>query len=186
MFLEGYHIPSATHADRAVWDALDDVLSVGRTSRLHRRLVRDERIAVAVGSFSGFPGDKYPALWITYAFPSRDATNDQVRDAIREEITRLKNEDISDEELQRFKTRAKAGLVRSLDDNQGIANNLVYYETIFGDWRELFRHIERIENVTKEDIRRVANAALVPSNRTVGTIVTSPDAAKTVLGQTGS
>jgi len=186
LFLEGYHIPSATHPDRAVWDALDNVLSVGRTSRLYRRLVRDERIAVAVGSFSGFPGDKYPALWVTYAFPSRDATNEQVRVAIREEIDRLKNEDISDEELRRFKTRAKAGLVRSLDDNQGLANNLVYYQTIFGDWRELFRHIERIENVSKEDIRRVANAALVPSNRTVGTIVTNPDAAKTVLGQTGS
>lgn len=186
LFLEGYHIPAATHPDRAVWDAIDDVLSGGRTSRLYRKLVRDQRIAVGVGSFSGFPGDKYPALWITYAFPSRDATNEQVRDSIREEITRFKNEDITDEELQRFKTRAKAGLVRSLDDNQGIANNLVYYQTIFGDWRELFRHIERIDNVTKEDIRRVANAALVPANRTVGMIVTNPEAARTVLGQSGS
>ena len=92
--------------------------------------------------------------------------------AVRAELERLKTEDVSDEELARFKTRAKADLVLSLRSNQGLASNLVRYQTLFGDWRELFRYIDRLDAVTKADIRRVANVVFKDSNRTVGMIVT--------------
>ena len=75
---------------RVIYDAIDDILSGGRTSRLYRSLVRDKKIAVATASFSAFPGIKYPNLWAVYAFPARGSTNEQVRDAIRAEIDRLK------------------------------------------------------------------------------------------------
>ena len=57
----------------------------------------------------------------------------------------MKTEDVTDEELARFKTRAKADLIRSLDSNSGLAEQLVTYHTLLGDWRELFRYVERIE-----------------------------------------
>ena len=61
-------------------------------------------------------------------------------------------------------------------DNQGLAFNLAQYHTWFGDWRELFRYLDRIDAVTKEDIRRVASETLVAANRTVGMVVTeTPD-----------
>jgi predicted Zn-dependent peptidase len=44
------------------------------------------------------------------------------------------------------------------------------YQTLFGDWRELFRHVDDIGKVTKEDVRRVANATFVDNNRTIGMI----------------
>jgi len=185
-YIEGYHKPSVKHPDEVVYDAIDDILSRGRTSRLYRSLVRDKKIAVSTASFSGFPGVKYPHLWAVYAFPSRDATNEQVRDAIRREIDRLKNEEVSDEELERFKTRARASLIRSLDDNQGLANQLSTYQAIFGDWRELFRYLDRIEKVTKADIRRVANETFRESNRTVAMIVTEAPSNTTTTGSTAS
>lgn len=172
VYLEGYHMAAVTDPDQPVWDAIDDILSGGRTSRLYRTLVRDRRIAASVGSFSQFPGSKYPTLWIVYAFPTPESSNQEVRAAIREEIARLASEPVTDEELRRFKTRARAGLLRSLRDNQGLAFSLAQYETWFGDWRELFRYLERIDAVTAEDIQRVAAATLVPRNRTVGMIVT--------------
>ena len=95
-----------------------------------------------------------------------------MRDAIRAEIERLKTEDLGADDLARAKTRAKAGLLRSLRNNFGLANNLAQWQTLFGDWRELFRYIERIEAVTAADVRRVAGETLVASNRTVGMIVT--------------
>ena len=172
IYIEGYHKPAQTHPDQPVWDVIDDVLSNGRTSRLYRSLVRDKKIAAQAGSFSSFPGSKYPTLWIAFAVPSPGVGNEQVRDAIRDEIERLKTEDLSAEDLARAKTRAKAGLLRSLRNNFGLANNIAQWQTLFGDWRELFRYVDRIDAVTAEDVRRVAGETLVAKNRTVGMIVT--------------
>ncbi|HEX5757693.1 MAG TPA: pitrilysin family protein [Thermoanaerobaculia bacterium] len=171
-YLEGYHKPASTHPDQAVYDAIDDVLSNGRTSRLYRALVRDKRLAVFVASFSGFPGEKYPNLWAVYAVPARGIGNRQVEEAVRVEIERLKSEDVSDEELAKFKTRAKADLLRRLGNNQGLAIQLATYQRLHGDWRELFRSIERLDKVTKADIRRVANEVFKDVNRTVAVIET--------------
>ena len=172
IYVEGYHKPAQTHPDQPVWDVVDDVLSNGRTSRLYRSLVRDKKIAAQAGSFSSFPGSKYPTLWIAFAIPSPGIANEEVRDAIRAEIERLKTEDLGEDDLARAKTRAKAGLLRSLRNNFGLANNLAQWHTLFGDWRELFRYIDRIEAVTAADVRRVVSETLVDSNRTVGMIVT--------------
>lgn len=171
-YIEGYHKPGVKDRDQAIYDAIDDVLSNGRTSRLYRSLVRDKKLAVATQSFSSFPGLKYPNLWAVYAVPGRGITDEQVRDAIRAEIQRLQKEQVTDEEMARFKTRARADLLRSLDDNQGLANQLSTYQTIFGDWRELFRYLDKIDKVTKQDIQRVATATFKESNRTVAMIVT--------------
>ena len=92
---------------------------------------------------------------------------------IHEEIERLKNQDVTDDELNSIKTRAKADLIRSLNDNLGLASELAEYQAYYGDWRELFRQIARIEAVTKADIRRVAAKTFTDENRTVGMIETS-------------
>jgi predicted Zn-dependent peptidase len=173
-YAEGYQKPSATHPDQPVYDAIDDILSNGRTSRLYRRLVEDEKIAVAAASLSGFPGEKYPNLWVAYAIPAKGVDNEQVQAAIRDEIERLKREPVTDAELERFKTRARADLIRSLRSNQGLANALARYHLRYGDWRELFRYLGRLEAVTKEDVQRVARATFTPTNRTVAMIVTEP------------
>ena len=172
IYIEGYHKPAQTHPDQPVWDVIDDVLSNGRTSRLYRSLVRDKKIAAQAGSFSSFPGSKYPTLWIAFAVPSPGVGNEEVRDAIRDEIERLKSKDLGADDLARAKTRAKAGLLRSLRNNFGLANNIAQWQTLFGDWRELFRYVDRIDAVTAEDVRRVAGETLVAKNRTVGMIVT--------------
>jgi predicted Zn-dependent peptidase len=172
LYLEGYHKPAVTHPDDAVYDVLSDILSAGRTSRLYRRLVRDEKIAAAAQAFSGFPGIKYPNLMAFFAMPSPESTNEEVQAAIREEIERIKTEPVTDDELARAKTRAKANLIRGLQSNAGIAQQLASYEMLFGDWRELFYSVERIDKVTAEDILRVANETFKPTNRTVAVIAT--------------
>lgn len=173
VYVEGYHKPATTHPDQPVWDAIDDILSGGRASRLYRSLVEEKKIAAQVGSFSSFPGSKYPTMWLAFAIPSKDAGNEEVQAAIREEIDRIKSEPVSDEELARFKTKARANLIRGLRDNQGMAFQLVQFQTWYGDWREAFRYLDRIEAVTAEDIQRVAMETLTKTNRTVGMIVTA-------------
>jgi predicted Zn-dependent peptidase len=174
LYLEGYHRPDYRSADDAVYDSIADLMSNGRTSRLYRALVRDKKIASDSAGFSGLPGNKYPHLFAFYAFPLPGHKPDEMADAIHVEIEKLKKEDISDEELKMIKTRAKANLLRSLGSNEGLANNLALYQARYDDWRELFRSVDRIDKVTKADIRRVANQTFVPSNRTVGIIETKP------------
>ena len=171
-YIEGYHRPDYRSKDDAVFDAITDLLAEGRTSRLYRALVRDKKIAASSAGFSGWPAIKYPHLFAFYAFPMPGHTPQEVGDAIHAEIDRLKKEDISDEELKMIKTRSKANLIRGLADNEGLANQLATYQTRYGDWRDLFRSVDRIDQVTKADIRRVANEIFVDTNRTIGIIET--------------
>ena len=172
LYLEGYHRPDYHSPDDAVYDAIADLMSEGRTSRLYRALVRDKKVASFSAGFTGLPGNKYPHLFAFYAFPLPGHKPDEMADAIHVEIEKLKKEDISDEELKMIKTRAKANLIRSLGSNEGLANSLALYQARYDDWRELFRSVDRIDKVSKADIRRVANQTFVPTNRTVGIIET--------------
>ena len=166
IYVEGYHKPDYRDPDDSVYDAITDIFSNGRTSRLYRSLVRDQKIALVAEGFSGFPGNKFPGLFAFYALPQRGHTSDELRTAIHKELDTLKTTDVSDAELERFKTRARAELLRGLDDNSGIASELAEYQTRFGDWREMFKELAKIDAVTKADIRRVANKTFVESNRT--------------------
>jgi predicted Zn-dependent peptidase len=173
LYLEGYHRPDYMTKDDAVYDAITDLMSEGRTSRLYRALVRDKKIAAYSAGFTGLPGTKYPHLFAFYAVPLPGHTTQEMGDAIHVEIERLKKEDITDEELRMIKTRTKANLIRGLGDNEGLATQLAIYQTRYGDWRELFRSVDHIDKVTKADIRRVANETFKETNRTVGVIETT-------------
>jgi predicted Zn-dependent peptidase len=166
LYIEGYHRPDYRDPDDAVYDAIGDILSNGRVSRLYRSLVRDQQIAAAAAGESPFPADKYPSLFIFYAYPVPGHSPQEMRDAIHKEIEKLKTTDVSDEELAMYKTRTRADLLRGLANNQGLANTLAEYQTRYGDWRELFLQLDKVEKVTKTDIRRVANKVFVESNRT--------------------
>jgi predicted Zn-dependent peptidase len=176
-YIEGYHRPDYRTPDAQVYDAISDIMSTGRVSRLYRSLVRDQQIAAFAAGFSPFPGDKYPGLFAFFGVPLPGHTPAEIRDGIHKEIDRIKTTDVTDEELAMYKTRTRADLLRGLADNQGLANDLAQYQTRYGDWRELFRQLDKVDKVTKADIRRVANEVFVPSNRTSAWIETEAPAA---------
>jgi predicted Zn-dependent peptidase len=165
-YFEGYHRPDYRDPDDSVYDAISDILSNGRTGRLYRSLVRDQKIAQSAEGGSGFPGYKYPNLFYFFARPLPGHTNAELATAIHKELDRLKTEDVTDEELAEFKTRNRVDTLRGLADNDGLAHQLAEYQTRFGDWRQLFRELDKADRVTKADVRRVANTVFVEGNRT--------------------
>lgn len=171
--LIGYHKPDINHPDNAIFDAITDIVGMGRTSRLYKSLVKEKKIAVYASGFQGMPGDKYPGLFLFYAVPARGRTNDESEQAIYAEIEKLKAEPVSPEELAKAKTRARASLIRRLDSNSGLAAQLTYYHVVTGDWRNLFRQLDEIEKVAAQDIQRVAKEYFTAKNRTVGIIETT-------------
>jgi predicted Zn-dependent peptidase len=176
IYLEGYHRPSYRDPDDAVYDAISDILSNGRVSRFYRSLVEQQQIAAEAVGESPVPGEKYPSLFLFGAVPLPGHTPAEMRDAIHKEIEKLKTADVTDAELQMYKTRTRAELLRSLNDNQGLATSLADYQTRYGDWRELFQQLDQVDKVTKADIRRVANQVFVATNRTSAEIDTEPPA----------
>lgn len=170
-YLEGYHRPSLNHPDDAVYDMIASILSDGRTSRLYKSLVEQQQIALSAEGSSGFPGDKHPNLMLFYALTAPGRSVDDLAKSLRMEIDRLKTEPVSAQELDRVKTQARAGLLRSLDSNMGMAQLLLEYEVKTGSWRNLFKQLDQIAAVTADDIQRVAKATFTPENRTIGRLL---------------
>lgn len=166
----GWHVPEAIHPDAPPLAVLSAVLTGGRTSRLHRRLVTDERIATSVFSSMG-PGELYPRLFQVDAAPVFPAAPDDLETAIYEEIERLAAEGPTLEEVERVRNQISAGAVRRLQSNFGLALQLANSASLFGDWRATFRSTERLKAVTPGDVRRVAERYLTETNRTVAVLI---------------
>jgi predicted Zn-dependent peptidase len=171
IILVGYHRPDTFDKDAAVFEAITDILGQGRTSRLYKSLVKEKKIAIYTGAISGLTFGRFPGLFLFYAFPAKDHTNAECEEAIYNEIERLKNELIMEEELIAVKTRAKVNFLKNLDSNIDLAFQLAAYEMIYSDYHEMFREVEKIEAITARDIQRVTKKYFNKRNRTVATIV---------------
>jgi predicted Zn-dependent peptidase len=110
-------------------------------------------------------------MFATLAIPNREVSVDTLESTILEEIENIKDGEVSKEALDRARTNARAGLIRSLDSNSGIASTLASAESMRGDWKKVFSDIEKLQDVTVDDLQRVAKKYLTKENRTVGAIV---------------
>lgn len=167
----GYHKPTIGHPDDPVFDVLDAVLSEGVTSRLYKRLVRELKVAASVSTDASSPGVRGANLFVISATPLAPHTTVELEAAIEEEIARLKREPVSADELAKVLNNLDAGLVRSLRSNSGLAAQLAYFQIVAKDWRYVLTSRDRIAAVTPADIQRVAARYLIPSNRTVATLI---------------
>jgi len=178
LLVMGYHKPAASDPDDAAFDVLTEVLANGRSSRLYRRLVKDDKSAVQLGAFTGFPGQLYPSLFLVFAIPAKDFTAAQCEATIFEEIESIKNGEISPEEVEGAKTRLKANWIRGIRSNTGLARELCSEEVLLGDWKKGFSYPGEVDAVTLDDLTRLSNLYLIKKNLTVGTIVTEKKEAK--------
>ncbi len=167
----GFHKPDLHHPDDAVYDVIDSLLSLGRTSRLYKKLVEEKKIVIGVSSSSGTPGAQYPNLFTISATPRAPHTTQEVEEAIYAELERLKSEPPTEKEMDKIITNIDAALVRSLRSNSGLAGQLAYFQAVAGDWRYVLKNREAVGKVTEEDVMRVARTTFTKRNRTVATLV---------------
>ncbi|MGL5941358.1 MAG: M16 family metallopeptidase [Waterburya sp.] len=170
-YLEGYHIPALSHPDYPVYEVISELLSSGRTSRLYKSLIEKKQVALSAEGFNGFPGDKYPNLMLVYALTAPGTSVEELATALRAEIDRLKTEAVTPVEFEQVKTQLKAGLLRTLESNMGMARILAEYDAKTGSWRHIFDELAKLEAITPKDIQRVAQATFTPENRTIGRIL---------------
>ena len=169
----GWRAVSGLHDDAPALRALAIVLTGGRTTRLYRRLVAGDRSAVHVAAYLG-PGFAHPGLFMISATPRAPHLPAELEAAVYEEIDLIKETAPEATALERIRNQVRAGELRRLSSNLGLAQQLAESEAALGDWRETFRESRRIREVTPEDVQRVARKYLVQRARTVATMMRQP------------
>jgi predicted Zn-dependent peptidase len=169
--LLGYHKPDLHHSDDAVFDVINALLSMGRTSRLYKSLVVEQKIAVSASANSGTPGARFSNLFTLSATPRAPHTTKELETALYAELEKLKKEGPTEKELAKVMTNIDASKIRSLRSNSGLAGQLAYFEAVADDWKYIMRNRDAISKVTAEDVKRVASVYFVKKNRTVATLI---------------
>jgi predicted Zn-dependent peptidase len=165
----GYKAPAAQSDDVYALDVLSSILSDGESSRLHQALVYQQQIALSASSF--FRPHLNPTLFEFYVEmkPGKSATQGEA--ALWAVLDTLAKRGPTERELQKAKNLLEAGFVKSLKTNNGVGEQLGFYEHVFGDYHAMFRTVDRYRAVTVEDCRRVAQKYFLPLHRTVVELV---------------
>jgi predicted Zn-dependent peptidase len=167
----GYHVPEAKHADYYALDILSSILATGASSRLYSALVDKKQLASSV--FVSHSESFDPSLFQIAAVTSKGVEVDSLEKAIYEELDKVKNDGITETELQKVKNQKLIEFYRQIETINGKSNNIGTYEVFFGDYRKMFDAPALYNKVTADDIKRVANQYLKISNRTVGVLKTN-------------
>lgn len=155
LVVQAYPIPAQGTPDYYAVDMLNQVLSGGASSRLNKRVVDEKQLALYCGAFSF--GLEDPGLTLAFAMVNMGNTPEEVEAAMNEEVELMKNELISERELQKLKNSIESDFVTSNSSMAGIAESLANYHTYFGDANLINTEIERYLAITAEDIKRAAN-----------------------------
>lgn len=162
----GYKRPDQYDKDDPVFDIASEILSGGRTGLLYQILVRDRKLALEVETADTFPDGRYPNLFLFFVSPALGHTVEENEKALEELLEGFRSQNVDAQTLARVKIKARASVIRRLDNNEGLASLLTANYAAYGDWRKLFTSLDDLDKVTAEDVQRVAQKYLVRPSQT--------------------
>src|SRR6266478_3021417 len=175
----GYHVPNYRSKDAPALELLSTILQEGRASRLYRRLVYEQRLALSIGGEYEYLSHDPNLFWFS-GTPLPGQTPETLEQAIMAEIERVKNEPVPEEEIERAKNQTEAGFVWRQDSVHSRAASMARFE-LAGSWRDGESFVPLIRQVTAADLQRVARAYFQADRRTVG--ILRPGAPPAAAGQ---
>ncbi len=191
--MAAYHVPPGSHEQFAALDVMTHILSTQPAGRLYKRVV-EPGLAASAFAFNWQLAE--PGLLVIAAQVRENDDLQAAATAMLGAVDELVDAPPTEEEVARAKTEFLGDIELAFTNPQGIALQLSEWAAM-GDWRLFFIHRDRLEQVTAQDVHRVAQAYLKPSNRTLGyfypvaetparaEIPTPPDVAALVAGYTG-
>jgi predicted Zn-dependent peptidase len=163
-----YHSVADGHLNEPALVVLGSLLS-GRTGRLYKSLVLDQKIANSVAA--GQNGMKWAGYFLLNGVAKPGSTPEAVEQALYKEIEKLQKEKVGDRELQKVKNQFAADNFRRLDSRFLLMLQILLADSNRG-WQEFNEDPKRIAAVTADDIQRVANLYFKPENRAVALFYT--------------
>ncbi len=160
-----YRTPSMKERDAYVLDMISAVLSDGKSSRLYKKLVDDQKQALQIGAFNIAQEDY--GQYVVFGLPLGETELDTLVSEVDEEIQKLQTELISQREYEKLQNQFENRFVNSNSSVAGIASSLATYQMLYGNTDLINEEIEIYRSITREDIKRVANKYLNPNQRLV-------------------
>ena len=164
-----WHAPSAKDPDFLPLAILARPLLEGESSRLYRRLVRDEQLALDIGGGARETID--PLLFSIYVKPRPGADLDRIDRVIEEELDKVRKDGITSREFEKAMNGVRSDFYRGLQTVAGRADQLGTYELLYGDFGKLFTVMDDYAAVKIERVREVAAKYLTGNNKTTGKLI---------------
>lgn len=167
--LMSYHVPNWENPDSFALELLVRILSSGRSSRLYHNLVYKKRLALMAGADYNLDTAN-PSLFVLNGQPLPGKTVAQLERALEAEIKKMQMDLVEPKELEKAKNQVTAAFFMSMD-------SLFYRGMVLGKlasvahWTLVREFVPKIQQVTAEDVRRVARQYLIPDNRTLGVLL---------------
>ncbi|MGA2362777.1 MAG: pitrilysin family protein [Candidatus Aminicenantales bacterium] len=168
-FIAVWHAPAAKDPDFLPLAILEKPLLIGESSRLYRRLVREEQLAIDVGG--GIEETIDPLLFTIDVKPRPGADLDKIDRVIEEELAKIKNEGITSKEFEKALNIIQNEFYKEVQTIAGKANQLGAYELLYGDFGKLFTIMDDYAAVKIGRIPEVAKKYFTETNKTIGKLI---------------
>lgn len=158
-----YRTPSMKDRDAYVLDMISSLLTDGKSSRMYKKMVDEKKQALQVLAFPRSQEDY--GVYIMGALAMGDTPLKEIASSMDEEIDKLQNELISEQEYQKLQNKFENRFVNSNSNVQGIAASLATYNMLYGDTDLINKEIDIYQSITREEIKEVANKYLNENQR---------------------
>ncbi len=161
-----YHIPEASHDDIPVLELIGNILTSGRSSRLHRKVIYEDQSALSV--FASVDNNKAPGLFVvTVNSIKQGHTLDEVTSVVNESLERFKAEMVTERELEKAINQMETNLIFGLQTNFVRGMRIGFSLSRTGAPLGFVKKLENYRHTTTEDIQKVAMKYFTPENRTI-------------------
>lgn len=160
-----YRTPSMKDKDAYILDMISSVLSDGKSSRLYKKLVDEQKQALQIGAFNISQEDY--GQYIIFGIPLGETKLETLLEETDKEIAKLQTDLISEREFEKLQNTFENRFVNSNSSVAGIASSLATYHMLYGNTNLINKEIEIYRSVTREDIKRVASEYLNKNQRLV-------------------
>ena len=140
---------------------------------MYSELVDKQQLATQI--FTDYSESFDPSLFYVYTVTNKGVKHEDLENAIYQEIDKIKNDGISEKELQKIKNQKLMEFYNQVETINGKSNNIGTYEIYFGDYTKMFDAPANYNKVTVTDVQNVAKKYFSKSNRTVGVLKTNPN-----------
>jgi zinc protease len=160
-----YHVPEEAHPDIYALEVASRILSEGQSSRLYRKLVYEQQIALRTGGQALVL--EAPGVFYFLAYMQQGHTVEEGEKSLSEEIERLQSQPVSAEELDKAKNQIVASEIFNRQTVNNKAQAIGHASVLLGDWRLANQQVEKYQKVTAADVQAAARKYFRPENRTV-------------------
>lgn len=163
--ITAYRTPGFAERDAYVLDMISTYLSGGKSSKLYKKMVDENKQALEVGAFN--IGYMDYGMYVIYSLPVGETSLDVLVDEISSEVETLRSELISERDHQKLLNIFENNFVNANSSVEGIANSLARYYLLYGDTNLINDQINIYRSITREEIKAVADKYLKDNQRVV-------------------